>query len=76
LGDAARHIPVSLVEQWVVLHYQEGWWFSSRMVLSWTEVKALLTFSSMELRSKLAEDARADADALNLPAGGLSGGPS
>jgi len=32
------------------------------MVLSWTEVKALLTFSSMELAVQSTEDARADAD--------------
>ena len=31
------------------------------MVLSWTEVKALLTISSMELAVQPAEDARADA---------------
>jgi hypothetical protein len=31
------------------------------MVLSWTEVKALLTISSIALRSSPAEDARADA---------------
>jgi hypothetical protein len=30
---------------------RKEWWFSSRMVLSWREVKALLTMSSMELRS-------------------------
>jgi hypothetical protein len=34
IGNAARRVPVSLVELGVVLHYQEGWWFSSRMVHS------------------------------------------
>ena len=30
---------------------RKEWWFSSRMVLSWREVKALLTISSIALRS-------------------------
>jgi hypothetical protein len=33
-----------------MLLYQEGGWFSSRMLLSWTEVKVLLIIMSMELR--------------------------
>jgi hypothetical protein len=45
------YISLALVELGVVLHYQEGWGFSSRIVLSWRDVKALLTISSMELRS-------------------------
>ena len=40
---------------------RKGWWFSSRMILRWTEVNVLLTSSStMSSLSSVIEDARAD----------------
>jgi hypothetical protein len=49
LGNMARHIPGPFVRRCSTI--RKEWWFSSRMVLSWTEVKALLASSSVELRS-------------------------
>jgi hypothetical protein len=40
---------------------RKGWWFSTRMILRWTEVNVLLTSSStMSSLSSVIEDARAD----------------